>query len=228
MKVLLRIFGLLAACLIWTLATSAQSSESKYVVSTRELSIPTKAAQAFAQGVKRLNENDPAGSLPRFQHAIALFPSYYEAYYDMGLADLRLTHVADAERAFRISVDLSGGRFAQGPLLLGGVLDYETKFAEAEEFIRAGLDLAPTDATGQYYLAWALFALHRWEEAEESAREALRLRTDFPEAARLLASIHDHGKNCCALVEDPDEYPKLDATGPTAKNSIRATPAVNP
>src|SRR5712692_7916251 len=113
MRTKLRISLLLVACLCLPLLSRAQSPESSNVVSVRELSIPPKALHAFQQGVKLLTKKDAAGSLPHFQRAVAEFAGFYEAYYKMGVADLKLWRLADAELAYRRSIELSGGKYVQ-------------------------------------------------------------------------------------------------------------------
>ncbi len=134
----------------------------------------------------------------------------------MGAADLKLWRIPEAEQAFRKSIELSGGRYAHPLIALGAILDDEKKFAEAETVIRKGLDLNPDSWTGQYYLGLALAGLNRLEEAEKSALEALRQKTDFPEAHLLLADIHGREKDFRALVNDLNEYLRLAPDGPAS------------
>src|SRR5258708_32898023 len=101
---------LLAACLCLPLLSRAQSPESNYVVSVRELSIPPKALRAFQKGVELLAKKDAARSVPQFQRAIAEFANFYDAYYKMGVADLNLSRIADAQQTLLQSIELSGGR----------------------------------------------------------------------------------------------------------------------
>ena len=145
--------------------------------------------------MERLAKKDPAGSLPHFQRAISEYAGYYEAYDRMGAADLKLWRVAEAEQAFRKSIDVSGGQFAHPLIALGAILDDQEKFAEAMTVIRNGLNLDPESWTGHYYLGLALFGLNRLEEAENSAREALLRKADFPKAHLLLADIHSREKD---------------------------------
>jgi tetratricopeptide (TPR) repeat protein len=186
------------------------------MVSVRELSIPRKALRAFQKGAELLAKQDAAGSLPHFQRAVAEFACFYEAYYKMGVADLKLWRVADAEQAYRRSIELSGGQYAQPLLGLGVLLDYQEKFAEAEGLTRKGLDLDPTSWAAHYSLGWALLGLNRLEEAEKSIREALRWKTDCAEAQLLLADVHNREKDYRALLKDLDEYLKLDRDSPTS------------
>ncbi len=204
------------ACICVPLHSSAQSQQSSNSVSVRELRIPSKALRAFEQGIELLAKKDPAGSLPHFQRAISEYPGYYEAFDRIGAADLKLWRLPEAEQAFRKSIDVSGGQYAHPLLALGAILTGQEKFAEAESVTRHGLDLDPDSWRGHYYLGLALFGLNRMSEAEESVREALRRKTDFPEAYLLLADIHSREENYPSLVSDLNEYLKLAPDGPAA------------
>jgi tetratricopeptide (TPR) repeat protein len=216
MRTKVRISCLLLACLSLTLLSRAQSPKMNNTVSVRELSIPPNALQAFQKGAELLTKKDAAGSLPHFQHAVAEFAGFYEAYYRMGVADLKLWRLTDAEQAYRKSIELSGGQYAQPLLALGILLSYQGKYAEAEGVTRKGLDLDPTSWAAHYALGCALFGLNRLEEAKKSIREALHWKTDSAEAQLLLAEIHNREKDYGAVLNDLDEYLKLDPNSPTS------------
>jgi tetratricopeptide (TPR) repeat protein len=211
--------GLLCTCLCVPLLVTAQSQQSGFEVSVRELRIPPKALHEFQLGVELLAKKDAAGSLPHFQHATSEYPGYYEAYDRIGAANLKLSRLREAERAFRKSIDVSGGQYAHPLLALGAILDEQEKFAEAESVIRKGLGLDPDSWRGEYYLGLALYGLNRLAEAEKSVHEALRWKTDFPEAHLLLAKIHSRQSDYRLLVSDLNEYLKLAPDGPV---SVRA------
>jgi len=198
------------------LYSSAQTQQPDYAVSVRELSIPPKALHAFEQGNELLAKKDAAGSLTHFQRAIDEYAGYFEAYDRIGAADLKLWRLPEAEQAFRKSIDVSGGQYAHPLLALGAILDDQEKFAEAESVIHKGLDLDPESRTGHYYLALALFGLNRLVEAENSVRESLRRKADFPEAYLLLADIHSRQEDYRSIVNDLDEYLKLAPNGPAS------------
>src|SRR6202049_1370551 len=98
MRTRLRISWLLVASLCMPLLSRAQSPDSRRVVSVRELSIPPKANHAFQKGLERLAKDDAAGSLHYFQRAFAEFATYYEAYFEIGTAVLKLWRTAGAEQ----------------------------------------------------------------------------------------------------------------------------------
>ena len=211
-SVVVRISWLIAVSLCLPVLSAAQSSKSKSpnVVSVRELSIPPKARDTFQKGVERLAKDDPAGSLTYLRRAVAEFATYYEAYFEIGFANLRLSRITEAEQALRKSIELSGGKYAEPMFALGAALINEEKFGEAEGVIRKALNLDSTTWAGHYCLGRALFALNRLPEAEESVREALRWKSDSPEAYLLLADIHRSQKNYPALLKDLDEYIELE------------------
>lgn len=225
MKTSVRTFCLLLACICVPFHSSAQSKPSRDIsaasnsgntVSVRELTIPAKALRAFEQGAARLEKQDPAGSLPYFRRAIAEYAGYYEAYDRIGAADLKLRQLPEAEQAFRKSIEVSGGQFAHPLIALGAILDDRDQFIEAESVIHRGLGLDPESWTGHYYLGLALFGLNRLEDAEKSLQASLHWKPDFPQAHLILAEIHSRAKDYRALLEDLDEYLRLEPDGPTS------------
>jgi len=223
MKTNVRIACLLFACLSVPLHSTAQSRQSNDIVSIHELSIPPKALHSFEQGTELLAKKDPAGSLPHFQRAASEFPGYYEAYYKIGLANLKLWRIPEAEQAYRKSIELSAGRYAQPLFALSAILDDREKFVEAESFARMGLNSAPDAWRGHYYLGVALLGLNRLQEAEKSVREAIRSNLEFGQAHLVLADIHNREKNYRALLNDLEEYLNLEPNGPasTAAKALR-------
>jgi tetratricopeptide (TPR) repeat protein len=209
----LRIASLWVACICMPLVSSAQSPTPRAVVSIRELSIPPKAVREFQKGIDRLAKEDASGSLPHFEQAIAGFSNYYEAYFEIGIAYLKLSRIADAEQALRKSVEMSAGHYADPLFALGGILIKQNKFTEGEKVLREALNLNPNSWAGNFCLGWALFGLNRFQDAEKSVREALRWKNDSPDAYLLLADIHGRLHDYSTLLQDLDEYLKLEPNG---------------
>jgi tetratricopeptide (TPR) repeat protein len=189
------------------------------VVSVQELRSPDKSEKAFEKGVNLLLSGDAAGSIAYFDRAIARDPSYYRAYYDKGLAHFRLGHLAEAERAFQKTIDLTGGGYAPADFLMGLILCQMRQFSQAETVIQRGLELDPSSAVGKVFLGWAQFALNRPAEAERSAQQALFRKANLPEAYFLLAQIHNAQHNSPAVVEDLRTYFRLDPNGPESDDA---------
>ena len=194
--------------------TAPPPGASGFTVSVQELRIPAKALKAFDKGAHQLDTGDSTGSLVHFQRAIAEFPAYYQAYYNLGVAQLRLSHMADAQQAFQKSIDLSGGGYALPHFALGLVLCGQQEFPTAEIVIQRGLDRDPGSAVGKYFLALAQFGLNHLAEAEKSVRQALLRKSGLAQAYLLLAKIHMRQNNSSAVVEDLHAYLNLDSKSP--------------
>ena len=161
-------------------------------------------------------------SITEFQKAIAAYEEFYEAYYKLGIANLELQINDAAEAAFRKSIDLSDSKFAPPLFGLGLTLGNEKQFADAETYIRAGLQLEPTSAPGHFALAWVLYSAQRVVEAEKSAREAVLYNPNLAMAHLLLAQIHRRQNNSAAMVDDLDAYLRLDPDSPRSR-ALRTT-----
>ena len=193
---------------------AATAGQNGNLVSARELSIPPKASKEYENGMKsRLKKKDPAGSLSHFQRAVTEFPSYYEAYLQMGLAYWQLGQMAEAEKAIRQSIELSKESFADADFALGQLLDEQERYSDAEKAARQGLLAKPASWVGHYVLGWALLGLNRLKEAEESAQKVLLLKRDYATVHLLLANIHFRTHDQASLLKDLDAYLALEPNG---------------
>jgi tetratricopeptide (TPR) repeat protein len=194
-------------------------------VSVRELSIPPKARIAFRDGIKLLKSDLPQ-AMANLQRAIALYPDYYEAYHVVGVANLMMERLPEAEQAFRQSIELSERRYARPLMALGAVLCDEEKFAEAEAVIREGLELDDTPWIGHLLMARALFALNRWDEAEGNAHAVILRQPDITDAYLLLAHIHMRQNNAAAVVGDLDAFLKFEPDGAISEQAKKLRAAL--
>jgi len=195
-------------------SSPSSPSGSAYMVSVRELKIPTKVQDEYNRGLERLAKGDPAGSLSHFNKATDAFPEYYEAYYQIGVAESRLKHEDNAMEAFQKSIDLSGGRYARAQFAYGLLLCQQGKPVEAEPIIRTGLETDSNSSEGHLFLAMALIAQNRLQEAEKSLREALLRRPKYADAYLVLADLHGEKRDYRSQMQDLDTYLKLAPSGP--------------
>ena len=107
-------------------------------VSTHQLTAPDKAREAYIKGVKLLTAAKPdyKRALVLLEKAVSEFPTYYEAYAEMGIAYYHLGQPADAEQALRKSMSLSSNQYPDAVFLLAEMLDDQNRFAEAEPVAR--------------------------------------------------------------------------------------------
>jgi len=191
-------------------------------VSARELSIPRKAHDDMEKGMALLYEkSDYQGSLKPFEKAIEEYPDYYEAYTQVGIAYMKLADVANAEKAFRKSIEVSHEKYADAYIGLSELFLNTKRFVDAEPAARKAIEIDPNRWQGHSELARTLVELHRPSEAEPSAVAATRLKPENPTLYLLLANIHIQLQNNPALLDDLNHYLKLAPDGPFADQARR-------
>ncbi|MGA8222720.1 MAG: carboxypeptidase regulatory-like domain-containing protein [Candidatus Acidiferrales bacterium] len=196
---------------------SLSPAESKgAAISAHELMIPSKARDAYDEGVGLLRSNpaDYKAAIVQFQRAIQIFPGYYEAYCVEGASYMSLGDAPSAEQAARKSIELSSGKYPQALFLLAAILNKGGRFAEAETEARQAVALDDSAWQGHFELAHALSGLNRPQEAEPEAIRARDLNSANPRAFLLLANIHGQLQNSAAVLEDLDGYLKIAPPGP--------------
>jgi len=190
-----------------------------YTVSVHDLKVPGKARHEFDKGIARLQKNDAEGSLNHFKEATNAFPNYYEAYYQIGLANLELRRGNDAEQALQRSIDLSGGRYAEPQFALGALLCDRQSFQEAERVLRRSIEVDANSWKGHVFLGQALFGQNRLAEAEKSAHEVLLRRSDVAAAYILLANVHIRRQEYILGIKDLDAYLSMRPEGASSEQA---------
>lgn len=200
--------------------TADANAKGTNTVSVRDLSIPRKAHDQMEKGLALLYEkSDYQGSLKPFQDAIREYPDYYEAYAQMGVAYMKLADVANSEKAFQKSVEVSHQKYQEAYLGLAELSLNGHHFADAETFARNAVLIDPNSWRAQSQLARALLDLHRASEAEPSALAAVKLKPDNPTLYLVLANIHIQLQNDRAQLDDLNNYLKLAPKGAFAEQA---------
>jgi tetratricopeptide (TPR) repeat protein len=193
-------------------------------VSAHQLSVPEKAREDYREGQTLAGKHDYSGAVAQFQKAIKGFPSYYEAYADMGLAQYRLGQAAEARESLQKSVDLSQSKYPDALFDYADVLNALHDFTDAEPLARHEIQLDDSSWRGHYQLARALLGMKRFAEAEQSAREAQKTDAQDPQLYVVLVSIHAGMRHYASVVRDIDAYLALDPNSPMS-DQMRATRA---
>ena len=191
----------------------------RYTVSVHDLSVPGKARRAFEKGLERLQKNDAAGSIAHFEEATDAFPDYYEAFYQLGLANLELRRGDEAERALQKAIDLSGGHSAGPQFVLGALLCERGQYADAERVARRGLEIDPVTWRGYLFLGQALYGRNRLVEAEKNARIALSRKSDLAPAHVLLANIDIRRHDYRDAITELNTFLRIRPDGPTSQQA---------
>jgi tetratricopeptide (TPR) repeat protein len=203
-----------AKLVVYLRPKSGPIRQSNYTVSVRELKIPGKAQDEMRKGLELGAKKDLAGSLAHFRKAAQAYPSYFEAYYNIGVAEMAMGRTDDAIKAFQTSIDLSGGRYALPQFGYGYLLCQAGRPAEAEKIIRKGLEAEDATPQGYVVLGQALKLLNRLDEAEKSEREALLRNPNMAGAYLVLSDVAESRGDYRAEINDLDIYLKLQPNGP--------------
>jgi tetratricopeptide (TPR) repeat protein len=192
-------------------------------ISAHQLQAPHKARAAYEKGRRLLEEkNNPAASIPAFEKAVGLFPGYYEAYAELGIADYRLGRSADAEASLKKAVELSQGKYVEAFYGLADIYNTQGNYQRAEALARQAIAVDDSVWRSFFELARALVGLKRATEAETNAQRARELAPKNPRVYLLLANVHVLQLNYQAAVQDCDAYLELDANGPISE-AVRVT-----
>jgi tetratricopeptide (TPR) repeat protein len=199
-------------------AVSTQSgAKSVNPISQHELSVPAKAREFFAKGIQLIvNKSDYRGAVAEFARAISKYPTYYEAYAAMGLAQNKMGDAAAAEAALRKSIELSEEKYPQAMVDLAAMFNLQKRFSDAEPLLRTVIVVDASSWRGQFELAVALGGQHRYKEAVTCAAAARDLKPDNPQVYLLLYNLHIHTEEFPAALHDTESYLKLIPDGPTA------------
>jgi tetratricopeptide (TPR) repeat protein len=203
-------------------AAPANDAHNAATVSVSQLRIPSKAREEYQRGLRSLAKNDLPEALKHFAKASMTYPSFYEAQYHVGVAQLKMGRYEEAMQAFQRAVDLSGGRYAPAELGVGALLYESGNSGEAERVIRRSLELDDSLPEGYALLGMVLIRERRPEEAEKSAREALLRRATFAQAYLVLSDVHASRHDYRAQIQDLDAYLALAPKGPDRVRVVQA------
>lgn len=196
------------------------SSTPPSSVSAHEMSMPQKARDLMASGMKKIyQDKDAKGGLEDLKQATDIAPTYYEAYYQIAMAQLASNNNDEAELAFRKSIEISGDKFGEAEVGLGTMMLNKGQNADGEKAIRHGVELSPNFWFGYYELGRALLNDKQVADAEKAGLQARSLAPGAPLVYRLLANVHLTEKNYPALLDDLDAYIKLDPDSPAGQRA---------
>ena len=210
-------------------ALDAEASVAPSTVSVRELSIPRNAHDDMLKGMDLLYaKSDYPGSIKQFEKAAQEFPGYYEAYAQIGVANMRLADTAGAEQAFRKSIEISREKYPDAYVGLAELFLSTHRSADAEPLARKAVDLDANSWQAHSELARTLVDLHRSAEAESSALAAVKLKPGNATLYLVLANVHIQLQNKPALLDDLNHYLQLAPDGPFAEQARRERDELQP
>ena len=190
------------------------------MISAHELSMPEAARELVDTGRRKLYaEKNAEGGLKDFEQAVSVAPSYYEAYREIGVAELSMGSADEAIKSFHKSIEVSNDSYGDAEVGLGTLLVEKGDLEAGEKAIRRGVELNPNSWMGFFELGKLELNRDRLGSSLQSAERAKMLSPTSAVVYRLLANIHLRQKNYGDLLADLDAYLKLD---PSSAAGVRA------
>jgi Tfp pilus assembly protein PilF len=180
-------------------------------ISAHELSMPRGARELYSSGMKKLYaENNAQGGLADFQKCLRKAPSYYEAQFQAGMAQLRLDQGKEAEVSFQKAIAMSDGKYAEPEVALGVIYFDRGDLGAAKAQFQRGLAANPSQWIACYKLGQIEYRQKNLTEAEVWAEKAKQLAPKMAMIYELRAQIHVGQKNYAAALKDLDAYVQIE------------------
>ena len=187
---------------------------------------PANARKAYEKGLEAERNGKLADARKYFEQALAIYPRYASAWFQMGTV-FEKENQKDSARAAYTQATAIDTRFLPPYLALAEMAYQDRNWTEVLQFTghiidldllnHAGVagyvldldELSPAEA--YFYNAVANYNLKHIEEAEKSARKAERvdLPTHFPQLHVLLAEIFAQKKNYAVAISELRAYLEL-------------------
>jgi len=157
-----------------------------------------------------LNEKrDPQGSIVAFRRAIATFPSYADAYFLLGTAQMQINQAIDAEASFRRAVAIDAHRTAPYyPLAM--LLFSQRRFDDEHQLLLSAKSLDPNDWRWPFELARLNAQQGNWEPALAYALEASKHSGAPTRTHLMLADIYANSNRPRDAVAELELFVQLD------------------
>jgi Flp pilus assembly protein TadD len=201
------------------------------VVNAEFANVPERARTLYTNGLEESKKGNYKEAVEQLKLAIAEYPSFMQAYNEMGVQYLKLNQLEDADAAFQQAAKINPD--AIPPLVNRGIVNVMMKrYGESVPILRKAIAKDEQSAVAHYFLGQAMANLGLFDDAEKELQLSIKLGTDqMKEAHRLLAIIYTNRGNKKLAAEELEAYLKLAPTAPDAeklKEKIRELRETNP
>jgi len=160
-------------------------------ISMTSLQAPKEAKRAYEKGQEALRRKKWEEAQAQFEKAVQGYPNYAVAWFELGMLYERQKRLEQARQAYGEALR-ADGKFIKPHLQLAQLAAQERKWQEAADTTERILRLNPFDFPSAYfYHSVANLNLRNLDDAEKSAREALKLDPQhrIPKLEHLLGVI---------------------------------------
>lgn len=160
-------------------------------ISATTLAAPKDAKKAFEKGVEAARRKKFDEARKQLEKAVQLYPQYAAAWYELGVVHQQQNNKDQAREAYGKAL-AADAKFMKPYLQLAMLSAQERNWQEVADTTARLLRLDPFDYPQAYFFnSVANFNLRKWDEAERSVREGLKLdqQNRIPKMKHLLGII---------------------------------------
>jgi len=185
-------------------------------VSVTSMMAPGNAKKAYERGLQSLLKNKPDEAARDFQKAVSIYPKYADAWVNLGKLQLQRQSVEPARAALKKALD-ADPKLVVPYIELGLLAAREANWEESGKYLDQAVALDPVDFPQAWYAdAVANYNLKKYDAAEKSAREAVKLdpRHTNPRSDYLLGLVLVEKKDYAGATAELTMYIQLAPTAP--------------
>ncbi len=188
-------------------------------ISVTTLQAPKVARKAYDKARQALRKEKDAEAQKEFAKAVEIYPKFADAWYQLGLLQAKGNDLAEARKSYSQAVQ-ADPKFVSPYLPLALLAAREKNWQDLAATTDRLLKLDAFDfPEAYYYNAAANFNLQKFEDAEESARQAVKLDTAhrYPQVIHLLGVILYQKKDYAGAAVQFRNYQRLAPNAPDAE-----------
>jgi Flp pilus assembly protein TadD len=194
------------------------------VLNVEFANVPKPALVHYDNALEQARKKDHPGAIEELKLAIKEYPSFTQAFNELGVQYLKLNQLENADEAFQQALKINPN--AVSSLINRGITNVLMKrYGEAVPILRKSLEKNKQSAVGHYFLGQALANLGLFDDAEKELLASLELgKEEMKEAHRMLAIIYASRGARKQAADQLDAYLKLAPDTPDAqrlKDKIR-------
>lgn len=199
------------------LAFKGRAEVKHGVVNAEFVNVPKRALVHYNNALEKAKKKDHPGAIDELKLAIKEYPSFMQAFNELGVQYLKLNQLENADEAFQSALRITPDAFAA--LINRGIANFMMKrYGEAVPILRKALKKNDQSAVAHYFLGQALANLGLFADAEKELLASLTLgNEEMKEAHRLLAIIYSSRGDKKQAAAELEAYLKLAPDAPDAE-----------
>ena len=198
------------------LQLKANAAAKPAVLNAEFANVPQRALAHYNNAMEQAKKSEHLAAIEELKLALAEYPSFTQAFNEMGVQYLKLNRLEDADDSFQKALKIDPESLAA--LINRGIANVMMKrYGEAVPILRKALKKNDQSAVGHYFLGQALANLGLFDAAEKELLASVTLgKQEMKEAHRLLAIIYSSRGAKIKAADELEAYLKLAPDAPDA------------